>query len=238
MTLGERIRLVRKTANFNQTEFAKVLGLSMNYISLIEVGAKSPSDRTLQDISTLFGVSLDWLQYEVGRMKEEVSDKELLKIKNKFKLDDASFDILKGYFALTPAEREMFTEFLMRIFQKEAEPTRTVPFYGRLASAGHGQIVYDDFPADVCEVPNDSKYKHVIYGIAVNGDSMQPLLNDGDILYIEPASDIPINDIGIFILDGEAYVKKRGKSSLISINPAYGEIPFAPSIRCMGRVVL
>lgn len=238
MTLGERIRLVRKTSEFNQTEFAKALGFSTNYISLIEVGARTPSDRALQDISTLFGVSLDWLRYETGRMKEEVSDKELSKVKQKFHMDNASFEILKGYFSLTPAEREMFTEFLMKIFKQEAEPTRTVPFYGRMASAGHGQIVYDDFPADVCEVPNDTRYKNVIYGIAVNGDSMKPLLNDGEILYIEPASDVPINDIGIFLLDGEAYVKKRGKTSLISINPEYGEIPFTASIRCMGRVVL
>lgn len=119
------------------------------------------------------------------------------------------------------------------------QPTRTLNYYQRLASAGTGQIVFDDVPVDLIEIPDIPEYNRVKYAIGVNGDSMEPLYYDGDILLVEPMLDVRIDDIGIFIVDGESLVKKRGKKSLISLNKKknYPEIPFTEETRCLGRVV-
>lgn len=66
---------------------------------------------------------------------------------------------------------------------------------------------------------------------------MEPLYNDGDILLIEPTCQIEVGEIGIFIIDGEAYVKKFGNGELISLNKGYGNISITEYSNCMGRVV-
>ena len=119
------------------------------------------------------------------------------------------------------------------------QPTRTLNYYQRLASAGTGQIVFDDVPVDLIEIPDIPEYDRVKYAIGVNGDSMEPLYYDGDILLVEPMQDVRVDEIGIFIVDGESLVKKRGKQTLISLNKKkkYPDIPIDEETRCLGRVV-
>lgn len=61
-----RIAQVRKSANLNQTEFAERLNLTKNYISLIENGNRTPSERTVSDICREFGVNRTWLETGAG----------------------------------------------------------------------------------------------------------------------------------------------------------------------------
>ena len=77
----------------------------------------------------------------------------------------------------------------------------------------------------------------VSYAIGVNGRSMEPAFYDGDILLIEPTCQIEVGEIGIFIVDGEAYVKKLGKEELISLNRGHPNISLTEYSNCMGRVV-
>ena len=67
------------------------------------------------------------------------------------------------------------------------------------------------------------------FGVRVSGDSMMPRIHDGDIIYIRKQDTLENGDIGIFSLDGNAYVKKLKSSSdglfLISLNKKYSPIP-------------
>lgn len=56
-----RIAEIRKHAGLSQAEMAERLGLSRNFISLIENGNRIPSDRTISDICREFGVDRYWL---------------------------------------------------------------------------------------------------------------------------------------------------------------------------------
>ena len=60
---------------------------------------------------------------------------------------------------------------------------------------------------------------------------------DVDMLLIEPTCSIDTGEIGIFNVDGQAYVKKLGEGELISLNAGYGNIELTDDSRCMGRVV-
>lgn len=61
-----RITEIRKHAGLSQAEMAERLGLSRNFISLIENGNRIPSDRTISDICREFGVDRIWLETGVG----------------------------------------------------------------------------------------------------------------------------------------------------------------------------
>lgn len=120
---------------------------------------------------------------------------------------------------------------------EEVVPFRIISYYQKLASAGNGQVVFDDGVTDRIEIPDIPKYKRVSYAIGVNGRSMEPLYYDGDILLIEPTCQVEIGEIGIFIVDGEAFVKKLGNGELISLNKGHGNITLTEYSNCMGRVV-
>lgn len=114
---------------------------------------------------------------------------------------------------------------------------RVVRYYQRMASAGTGQVVFEDMPTERIQIPDIPEYRCVSYAIGVNGDSMEPLYYDGDILLIETTLQIEVGEIGIFIVDGEAFVKQLGEGKLISLNKKYKDIPLTECSNCMGRVV-
>lgn len=58
--------------------------------------------------------------------------------------------------------------------------------------------------------PDIPEYRRVAYAVKVSGNSMEPLYHDEDILLIEPTCEIDVGEIGIFNVDGQAYVKKLG----------------------------
>ena len=66
--MGDRIKQIRLAAGLTQQQFAERIGLSRNYIALIETGSREPSDRTISDICREFGVSQSWLQTGEGEM--------------------------------------------------------------------------------------------------------------------------------------------------------------------------
>lgn len=187
-----------------------------------------------------YQINEKWLTDGIGPMKNEVPDSLMEQIRQTYNLSDLEYRILEKYFALPDSQRDQVRDFIQELFEtEEVKPdvlTRMIAYYGRLASAGAGQVIFDDFPTEFIEIENTQENRRVIYAIGVNGSSMEPVLSDGDILLIEQACDVEIGEIGIFVIDGEAFVKKRGSEKLISINPEYPDIPLNESARCMGRV--
>ena len=74
--MNTRISFVRKNAKLNQQEFAAKIGLTKNFISLLETGDRKPSDRTISDICRIFDVQEDWLRYGLEPMKAAKSKEE------------------------------------------------------------------------------------------------------------------------------------------------------------------
>ncbi len=59
--MGDRIRLLRKKLNYNQTTFAEKIGVTQSTLSCYEKGGASPSLEVLAAIASAFHVSIDWL---------------------------------------------------------------------------------------------------------------------------------------------------------------------------------
>lgn len=68
MTLGERIKKVRKALNLTQQEFANQLGSKRNTIATYEIGRTEPSAAVISLVCTKFNVSETWLRAEEGEM--------------------------------------------------------------------------------------------------------------------------------------------------------------------------
>ena len=79
--MNARIKEVRQLSGLTQAQFADKLNISRNYIALMEIGDRVPSDRTIADICREFGISEHWLRTGEGEMQIQVSeDDELTQI--------------------------------------------------------------------------------------------------------------------------------------------------------------
>lgn len=134
-------------------------------------------------------------------------------------------------------------------FSKNAQATlRKIRVFDDAVSAGLGNYLSADntdhgellsFPES--EVPIDADF-----GIRISGDSMQPAIVDGQIVWVSQKENLHSGQIGIFILNGDAYCKqlkvdaqnKRG--ALISLNKNYDPIAVSDTdfFKTVGKVLL
>ena len=75
--------------------------------------------------------------------------------------------------------------------------------------------------------------------ISVGGDSMEPTYHDGDKVFVEKCDSVDAGEIGIFVVNGEVFIKERGDGCLISHNEKYKPIRISEhdSVFCCGRVL-
>lgn len=106
--MNERIAEIRKAAGMTQEEFAAKIGLSRNFIWMIEKGDRVPSDRTIRDICEKFGVRETWLRDGIGQpyMKKE-DDDDLKVIFDEIGVSDDEVikAIVKSYWQLSDSDK-------------------------------------------------------------------------------------------------------------------------------------
>lgn len=66
MTLGERLKALRKEHGMTQTEFGRKIGVSGATISTSESGKTKPDEQTLRAICSEFNVNRTWLETGAG----------------------------------------------------------------------------------------------------------------------------------------------------------------------------
>lgn len=125
--------------------------------------------------------------------------------------------------------------------EREEEPAaRILPLYTLAASAGTGQFLDgDDFePVDASSAPPEADF-----AVRIAGDSMEPEIADGAVVYVRSREVLESGALGIFIYRGEAYCKRLAQSKngaqLVSVNPSYAPIDIreGEQFRVCGEVV-
>ena len=114
----------------------------------------------------------------------------------------------------------------------------SLPFPALPASAGAGEYLHEDTTSYI-KVPATNLTGRASFALRVHGDSMEPAYFDGDIVLVAADADVNIGDIGIFIVNGEGFIKQRGKDRLISLNNRYKDIKIGSSDNCIckGKVI-
>lgn len=102
--MKDRIKELRKThLKKTQKEFAADLGMSENYIWMIEKGDRIPPDRTISDICRKFSVNRIWLETGAGEPFQEKTRAE--------KLAEVFGDVLAGH----KSEKNAFIEAIAQL---------------------------------------------------------------------------------------------------------------------------
>ncbi len=250
MALSDRIKEARLKSGLTQEQLANMIGAAKSTVTGYEKGNRIPPAATVGLIADATNVDANFLyQDEVRERKENnVSLEELSMIKKYRFISTHSPDGAHMVDSVLDREYSIATQLKehSEYIQNTERPInntnniidmRLINYYYRVASAGTGQIIFDMPPTKRIEIPNTPEYRKVDYAIGVNGNSMEPTFHDGDMLLVEMTEEIEIGDIGIFRIDNESYVKKLGKTELISLNPAARNIPLNETAGCMGKVI-
>jgi len=120
---------------------------------------------------------------------------------------------------------------------------RSIDLYAMPASAGTGTFLDSDDKEPI-DIPDISEYARVTFAVMVSGDSMSPVYENGDYLLVEGRLSVEDGDIGVFVLNGESYVKTFRRVDgempwLESVNQKYSPIYIKSydKILCCGKVV-
>lgn len=114
-------------------------------------------------------------------------------------------------------------------------------------SAGTGELQLEEVLEEV-EVPVEIiPEQHYDMLLQINGDSMLPMFQDGERIFvrkIKETSELRSGQIGVFIIDGESFLKKAYKEDsqlrLVSLNDKYDDLIFneVNDIEVIGTVVM
>lgn len=132
-------------------------------------------------------------------------------------------------------------ERCISIEEEEPEELPTIEIKSSVynkVSAGTGYML-DTEEWETIEIPDTYESRQADFALTISGDSMEPIYYDGDMVLVKAQPQIEIGEIGIFIINGEGFIKKYGGDRLISLNDKYHDIIFSEYdyIICCGKVI-
>ena len=230
---NENLRQARTDAGLTQEELAERIGVnSGKVIYTWERGNGRPDCDKIVKLCAALKISSDML-LGVSADRFDVSQNEIAKIK-KYRMLDAhgkrTVDIVLD------SEVERMESLLSP--QKNYARLLRLPRFLEPVSAGTGSFLDTATPEEIL-VKNTPEAEEADYVVPVPGDSMEPEFHDGDHVLVRKQDMVDVGDIGIFVINGDAYIKQLGKGKLISLNSKYKPIPLRndDSIFCCGRVI-
>lgn len=226
--IANNIRKYLKQSTMTQKQLAELIGIKPSTLSDYLNLRSNPSHGVIQKIADVFGI-----------VKSDID--------TTYKEDN---DITTVYNQLTPPRQKRVLDFATEQLDEQNNKvlhinsnnivSEEVAVYG-YASAGTGETVIDgvEFTTQYNgHIPNHD------FALQVNGDSMEPLFEDKEIIFIDKTKQINSGQIGIFVIDGEAYLKKVFISDkgirLVSLNSKYPDLFFDKNndIKVAGKVIL
>lgn len=126
------------------------------------------------------------------------------------------------------------------LYESLGEEFEDIGLYGEV-SAGTGVWVSDE-PVEIIKYPVPVPNHDI--ALRVNGNSMEPMFHDGDVVFVKKTPEVHHGSIIIIIVNDSAYIKKLYRRDdevrLISLNPQYEDIILNPddTIEIIGNVIM
>ncbi|MBO8082406.1 helix-turn-helix domain-containing protein [Streptococcus suis] len=225
---------IRREKGMSISELARQVGMAKSGISRYFNKTRGfPLDRA-DDFAKVLGTTSEFL---LG-VQPISKDNKILEIYNQ--LEPTRQEKVLDYAEVQLEEQNKVTS----IFEvREDSEDYITDYVEGLVAAGHGTFQEDNLHMEVRLRASDVPEKYDTIA-KVAGDSMEPMIKDNDLLFINVTSKVEINDIGIFQINGKNFVKKLkrdydGRWYLQSLNNSYEEIYLNEDddIRTIGEVV-
>ncbi len=254
MTISQRIFMILREKRLKQKDLSEYTGISTSAISAWNKNNLNPAADKLSIIADFLGVSLSFLI--TGKEEHESVSEDISQlIKNYNAVDEISKKLIQERAAtLAELAAELVAEQEKVQYKKadnKKEPLRFpasteqdeeeccyIDICALPAGAGTG-VYLDESRTEPLKIVHTNIADRANYAIRVSGDSMEPKFHDGDIVLVETCPSINIGEIGIFIVNGEGFIKQYDGDTLISLNPKRKNIHLQEddTVFCRGRVL-
>lgn len=228
--VGQVIRKYRIAAGMDQATLAAKLGYTKTAIGNWELGLTRPD--------------FDNVPRLCRELKIPVTELLGMEMEAALPADDQSF--LEDFHRLDKYDRNTVRQLVDRLlFQQDSkEKARLRRMYQPLcryeeaAAAGIGAPMLDYSENETVYALQANVPRGTDCIIHVNGRSMEPTFWDGSYVYVDSTSMVQPGQIGIFIVNGEAFIKEFQPDGLHSHNSRYKTILSVEGldVRCCGRV--
>ena len=232
MSLNEFINKRRKELNMSIDDLVAESGIPKGTLSKITAGINT--NPTLSTVETLCKALKCSINDAVGYDSEtdSFSSSELKMIKKYRALDEHGKKIVDF---ILDEEYKHSSEEQNEVYQTNC---LVLTMYEDAVSAGTGEYLNDGRCVEVTvdETPLTERADFIL---RISGDSMEPTYHDGDKVLVESTTELNVGEIGIFILNGQGYIKEYSPEGLVSHNKKYGIIRIGENDRCevIGKVI-
>jgi len=241
--IAERLRSLRRELNITKRELVTSLPLNYSTYANYESGFREPNSEVLQVLAAHFGVSLDYLM--------GVSDHRM-RVEEVSALTEAEHKHITRYRKLDAHGRELVDVVLDKEYERSAafmaitdgahdQDQVMLNVYLQSTSAGLG--CYGDSDYETMQFMATPISKQADFCVKITGESMEPKICDGDIVFVKAVPRVDIDSVGIFVYEGEVSCKrlrhKKGTLYLESLNNAYASkiVTNPEELRAVGLVI-
>jgi transcriptional regulator with XRE-family HTH domain len=233
MSIKEQLKTIREEKGLSRKDVAEQAGIPYTTYVKYETGEREPVLSSLVKLADYYNTTLDHL---VGRAPQTDPMKLLVA------QSDLSPEAQEEIYMSLPPEAQAIVLAVMRMLRENREkqaqqsrPTFWIKKHQNKAAAGFGYDLSNSDEWEEIEVVQAENAKRADFAVEIEGDSMLPDFRSGDLALIKLDPDVPVGEVGLFVLDGMGYIKERGKTCLISRNPDYPDIE--GEARCIGLVI-
>lgn len=239
-TIGNRIKERRKALKLTQSDIKQKFGISTGQLSDIESGNRLPAANTLIQLAEALECSIDYI------LTGNSPTKDIGRSNNNLSLSDRETLLIERYRSIPKEFQEKIDIYLeISAFNKNTYITQigyeAVPITSKVKTIYHPDSLHDipvlgmvaagkpieaiNNPLGVIQTSSSADY-----ALIISGNSMYPLLHDGDHVLVKVCDSLENGEIGVFYIDNNVTCKKWFKNDkiikLISINPAYEDYHF------------
>lgn len=221
------LKYLRKLHGLDQQSFAKKINRSVSTVSEWESGKYTPKAGILADIANMFNVKLDdMMSKDLSIIKEDIFDNTISVMK-----------------LLNPDRQQNVYTYASNQLNEQKGKIVNLPLVGKSA-ANPTELTYGDVEIEHNTFTNVPRGADT--AIRIQGDSMEPLIHDGQIIFYHQQEEVENGEIAIVEIDGDGVTCKQiyydyisGEVILRSINKKYEPRHVKDEqVRIIGRVIL
>ena len=252
MSIGSGIKNLRKNKNISRKELAEKLDIQYQTLANYENDNREPNSEILIKIANFFNVTIDSIlgitySQEIYSLEEKEHIKKYRALKDngiKQIIDDLLELEYQRIQEQDNADNAIYDDNGNRITSFQSylnfKYQSAKALYIDKVSAGLGF-----FPVEEDYQPVGSPFSNADYAFQVDGDSMLPKYQNGDMIYVKKQSMLYNGEIGVVVYNGKGYLKQYYKDgadiSLVSLNEDYEDITITldddTSFYIVGKVV-
>ena len=236
MDICQNLNNILKERKITQKELCQQISIAESKLSYWLTKSKSIPSEYIIPICNYLNISLSVLL--TGHEKDS---------KNQITLSKEEIEFIKEYRYLSDKSKSEIRNTLNHLYDIEKRmetakefTTPTIPVKHSIfkVSAGMGEWLADE-EWDRITILDTPQARKATFALTIEGDSMMPDFEDGDIVLVKQQDAVDIGQICIYTIDGKGYIKKFGGDRLISLNDDYDDIIFKDyqNIHCQGLVI-